>query len=203
MAEVGLGLVMTKFYELWENSFVMSDYSFVFPDARNAIFTQSYAQPTQIEGVKLIPIKSFVADEGDFSEILRFDDNGDFEHLPGFKVRQVNRTRLFGGSIKAWHVHEFQDEVWYVPPTFHLVGGLWDVRTNSPTAGATMKFVLGGGNSSLLVVPRGVAHGTVNFSGQPAELFYFVNQRFNRENPDEHRIHWDHLGADFWKPERD
>jgi len=178
-------------------------YSFVDPTLQPHLYTQSYASNKQIEGVKILPIRAFQADEGDFSEVVRFSNGGKLEGLDDFEIRQINRTRLFPNSIKAWHVHERQDEVWYVPPSFHLVAGLWDIRVGSPTLNHTMKFVLGSNVSQLLFVPKGVAHGTVNFSSQTAELFYFVSQQFNLENPDECRIHWDHLGADFWKPERD
>ena len=36
-----------------------------------------------------------------------------------------------------------------------------------------------------------------------AELLYFVDQKFDINNPDERRIPWDSLGENFWKPQRD
>ena len=37
----------------------------------------------------------------------------------------------------------------------------------------------------------------------PAELFYFVSNKFDPSLPDEKRIKWDALGTDFWAPKRD
>ena len=33
----------------------------------------------------------------------------------------------------------------------------------------------------------------------PATIVYFVNQQFNPADPDERRLPWDILGADFWQ----
>jgi dTDP-4-dehydrorhamnose 3,5-epimerase len=61
-----------------------------------------------------------------------------------------------------------------------------------------MRLVLGSGKARLLLIPRGVAHGVANLSSQPAAVIYFVNQAFNLERPDEHRLPYDLLGEDFW-----
>jgi dTDP-4-dehydrorhamnose 3,5-epimerase len=166
-------------------------------------FVQSYAPAPQIEGVKVVQIKNFSAEEGDFAEIIRINDEGGLELFPEFHLRQINRTHLFPKSIKAWHFHLKQNEIWYVAPSFHMVAGLWDLREGSPTADVTQKVVLGGGYSSLLFIPKGVAHGSVNHSPSSIQLYYFVDQRFNLNDPDEMRLHWDAKGQEFWQPERD
>ncbi len=170
---------------------------------RPKIYTQNYSKKPIIEGVKIINLISHVGEEGDLSEIIKVTSGGEIEGISGFKVAQINRTMLNQGSIKAWHLHFGQDEIWYLIPTGKLLVGLWDVRKNSSTPGITMKVILGGGNSQLLFIPKGVAHGSLNLSSQTAELFYFVNQRFNLKNPDEHRIPWDAKEANFWTPQRD
>lgn len=167
------------------------------------VYTQSYEPTTLIEGVKLLPVKSSVGDEGDFSELFRIKTNGEIENIPGFKIAQINRTRLFPHSIKAWHVHFKQDEIWYVPPTFQLFVGLWDLRKESPTCGKTMRINIGQANTVHLLIPKGVAHGSANFSSSQLNLYYFVNQQFNLNDPDEKRINWDTLGKEFWSPEKD
>lgn len=172
-------------------------------NVRPKIYTQNYSKKPIIEGVKIINLTSHVGEEGDLSEIIKVGNQGEIEGISGFKIAQVNRTRLNPGSIKAWHLHFRQDEVWYLIPSGELLVGLWDVRKDSSTQGITMKLVLGGDNSQLLFIPNGVAHGSVNFIRQTVELFYFVNQRFDLKNPDEHRIPWDAKGADFWTPQRD
>jgi len=173
------------------------------PQANDNFYLQKYGGAVQIQDVKLIDLPHINNEEGDFSEVLRLTEEGTLERFPHFKLRQINRTELFPGSIKAWHFHFRQDEIWYTGPNNHIVVGLWDVRKDSPTSGQSTKIILGNGNRNMLYIPKGVAHGSINTSLRPLNLFYFVDQQFNIENPDEQRIHWDTLGADFWKPERD
>ena len=170
---------------------------------RDKVYAQDYSKKDGIEGVKITPLTNFPSEEGDFGEIARLDSNGQLEQVPGFKLVQVNRTHLFPGSIKAWHLHFRQDEVWYIPPNRDLFVGLWDVRKNSSTNGQLTRTVLGGGKSELLFIPRGVAHGSANFTLIDVNLFYLVDEKFNIKNPDEMRLPWDAAGADFWKPKRD
>ena len=166
------------------------------------IYVQDYSAKPKISGVKIIPIKNFVGEDGDFSEIIRMS-GGKIEGLEDMEVRQVNRSRLLAGGIKAWHLHFQQEDIFYLPPSDSLLVGLWDLRKNSETNGVSMKIALGGGQSSLLYIPRGVAHGMVNVSGEPIDLFYFVSGQFDASNPDERRLPWDSLGADFWTPTKE
>lgn len=170
---------------------------------RGNTYTQDYSSSLQIEGVTFTALKTFEGEQGDFSELLRLNENGEYEGMPGFKVRQINRSRLFPGAIKAWHLHLKQNEFWYADPRSNLMVGLWDVRKASPTFNKTMKVMLGGSNAKLLYIPRGVAHGASNISGQDVRLYYFVDQQFKIEDADEKRLKWDALGSDFWIPAKD
>jgi len=170
--------------------------------SRGQVYVQDYAAKPQISDVKIIPIKNFVGEDGDFSEIIRMKD-GSIEELPDMKVAQVNRSRLLPNAIKGWHLHFEQEDIFYLPPSDSLLVGLWDLRKNSVTNGTSMKITLGAGQSSLLFIPRGVAHGMVNITGQAIDLFYFVSGQFDAKNPDERRLPWDALGADFWTPTKD
>jgi dTDP-4-dehydrorhamnose 3,5-epimerase len=173
------------------------------PTVKNNVYTQSYAPKPTIEGVKILTISTSVGEDSDFAELFRLGPTGELEMLPGFVLRQMNRSTQFSGSVKAWHLHFEQDELWYVPPESRLIAGLWDVRENSPTKNISMRIPMGGSTNRLIYIPRGVAHGTVNICNEMGVILYFVNAHFNKENPDEHRLPWDSLGADFWKPERD
>ena len=170
---------------------------------RDKVYAQDYSPKPTIEGVKILKLKNFVGENGDFSELIRLAPNGESELLPGFFLRQVNRSKQYTKAIKAWHLHYNQDEMWYVPPDEHLLLGLWDVREQSQTKGVTQKIPLGGGNSIAVYIPRGVAHGAANFSGKKANVYYFVNNQFDPKNPDEHRLPWDAAGAQFWEPPKE
>ncbi len=171
---------------------------------RPRVYLQSYKSQKPIEGVKIINLENLVDEEGDFSEVIRINKKTqEVELIPGFIIYQINRSRLFPGAVKAWHLHFRQDELWYVVSSDHLLVGLWDARENSSTKGQTMRLVMGGGKSQLLFIPRGVAHGSANLINQPVAMWYFTNQQFDPSDPDERRINWDALGKEFWKPVRD
>ncbi len=173
------------------------------PQFAKKIYTQDYSKQVSIEDVQIVNLTTNIGEEGDLSELLRINANGYVESLPKFRVMQINRTRLFEKSIKAWHIHLKQSEIWYVSPFESLHIGLWDIRKNSKTKDTIMRIVLGQGTSKLLLIPPGVAHGSANFSYKPIELYYFMNETFDIKNPDEKRLPWDSLGVNFWNPIRD
>ncbi len=164
------------------------------------ISTQDYSKKPLIDGVKIVELKNMVGEDGNFSELMRLSENGESQEFSGFFVRQISTSHILGGSIKAWHVHFAQEDVWHIMSNNKMIVGLLDVRKESVTKDLSMRLSLGGGKAHLLYIPRGVAHGAVNISKKSGTIIYFVNQQFNVENPDEHRLPWDILGEDFWKP---
>jgi dTDP-4-dehydrorhamnose 3,5-epimerase len=165
---------------------------------RAAVSTQSYASRPRIEGVQLIDLSLFSDEGGDFCEVTRFLEDGRLSHLPGYRPAQISYSLMEPGTIKAFHLHRNQDDLWFVPPGDRLLIGLLDVREGSATRDLSMRLVLGAGKARLLFVPRGVAHGVANLSPRPASVIYFVTQAFDAQNPDEHRLPYDLLGPDFW-----
>ncbi len=159
---------------------------------------QDYGKKVAIDGVKIIPLNLFVDDGGALAEIARLDDNGNLQILPEFKVKQSTFSQLLPGTIKAFHLHYNQEDLWFVMPYDRVLVGLLDSRKNSSTYQKTMRFVLGAGRAQALYIPRGVAHGLANVWTQPANMIYLVNQLFDAENPDEQRLPWNTLGDDFW-----
>ena len=166
---------------------------------RDKLTTQGYGGGTHIEGVRLLDLRLLTDDGGSFAELVRLDEQGNLEAVPEFKVRQSSYSLVLPGAIKAFHLHYSQEDVWFVPPTDRLLVGLVDARAASPTCNQTMRFVMGGGGARLLYIPRGVAHGGANLWGQPATILYYVSQQFDVSDPDERRLPWDMLGADFWR----
>lgn len=165
---------------------------------RSKMAVQDYTKKPAIEGVSVKEIRNMVGEDGDFSEVLRLTPTGEAEGYPGLQVRQINRSKVMPGTIKAWHFHLRQDEIQTVNPEDNLVIGLWDVREKSPTKGMTMKIVMGGGKAHLLYIPRGVAHGYMNISPKCATMIYVVSEQFSLEDTDERRLPWDSM-KDFWK----
>ena len=159
---------------------------------------QSYSRGPQIEGVTLTDLRRHLDDGGEFCEIARISAEGSVASFSDFVVRQMNYSSMEPGTIKAWHVHRFQSDVWFVPPSGRLLVGLLDCRERSPTANVSQRIVMGDGRAQLLRIPPGVAHGVANLTRDPQVLIYLVDMQFRGEKPDEGRLPWDFLGPEFW-----
>lgn len=170
----------------------------IFVKLKQEVFVQDYSKKKVIEGVKIVEVKKFIGEDGTFEELTRINEQGSLEGLPDFKIRQINRSKLLPGMVKAWHLHFKQEDVWYVPAEDQMILGLWDLRNDSDTKDLKMRVVMGEGSAKLVLVPRGVAHGVVNVAKGPGTILYFVNEQFNPADPDEKRLKWDAAGADFW-----
>lgn len=168
-------------------------------DYKNNLSIQDYAKKPTIDGVQLINLNIFADDGGALAEIIRLDENGNLLILPEFKVRQSTFSQMLPGCIKAFHLHYNQEDVWFIMPFDRLLIGLFDARKDASTYQNSMRFVLGGGKAQALYIPRGVAHGLANLWNAPANMIYFVNQHFDANQPDEHRLPWNILGEDFWQ----
>ena len=169
---------------------------------KHNVSVQNYQEKKSIEGVKIVEVKRYAGEDGTFEDLLRVNDKGFLELFPEFQVRQVNRSKLLPGAVKAWHLHFKQEDIWYIPPDDHMVLSLWDTREVTPTKDLTMKIVMGNSISRLVYIPRGVAHGVVNVATTPGDIFYFVNNQYKIDDPDERRLPWDAKGADFWEVEK-
>jgi dTDP-4-dehydrorhamnose 3,5-epimerase len=164
---------------------------------------QDYGKRAQIDGVQWVELKRFNDDGGAMTELGRLDQ-GAHQQLPGFVARQVNYSTMEPLAIKAFHLHKRQTDVWYVPPSDKILLVLGDVRKGSPTEGLVTRHVLGDGNSRLVRIPPGVAHGCRNL--RPATqsvIVYFVDVQFSvGDECDEGRLPWNHFGAEVWEVER-
>jgi dTDP-4-dehydrorhamnose 3,5-epimerase len=175
-----------------------------FNDAARANYSkQDYSARTGIEGVELIELRRFNDDGGAMTELGRFD-GGMHMGVDGFEAKQMNYSVLEPLAIKAFHLHDRQTDVWYVPPSDKILLVLADVRAGSATEGEVMRIVLGDGNSRLVRIPPGVAHGCKNLRPvAPGSIIYFVDVQFSvDEECDEGRLPWDHFGAEVWEVER-
>lgn len=171
--------------------------------AQRALSLQRYTGESPIAGVEVVEIRRFHDDGGSFSELGRLNQ-GIHGAFPGFEIRQVNYSEMDPGVIKAFHVHQRQTDVWFVPPSDKMLLILVDVRAGSPTDNTRQRLVLGDGTSRLVRIPPGVAHGVRNLAAARGHIIYFVDTHFSPdpEQCDEWRLPWDHVGAEIWEPVR-
>jgi len=167
--------------------------------AEKAYFRQDYGSSPKIDGVEIIEIRRRNDDGGAITELGRLSA-GMHAQLAGFEVKQLNYSEIDPGAIKAFHMHGRQTDVWYVPPEDKLLLVLHDARTGSGSEGSTMRIVLGDGNSRLIRIPPGVAHGCRNLSDSRGRIIYMVDVQFSvGDDCDEGRLPWDYLGAEIWE----
>ncbi|HOZ36502.1 MAG TPA: dTDP-4-dehydrorhamnose 3,5-epimerase family protein [bacterium] len=157
-----------------------------------------------IEGVKIKALKihpdvhkageEVVKEPGFLTEVLRADE-GLLK-----KFGQSIFTLAYPGTIKAFHWHKLQDDLWFFA-TGKVIVVLHDLRTDSPTKGETQVISAGAGDYKLILIPIGVAHGYKVLGDEPAMLFYHVTEPYNKDNPDEERIPYDDpsIGFDWTK----
>lgn len=103
------------------------------------------------------------------------------------KFGQTVFTVAYPGTIKAWHWHKKQDDLWFVA-TGQAQVVLYDKRERSKTKGETQVIMAGVNDYKLILIPAGVAHGYKVLSQEPALLFYHTTETYNKDNPDEERI---------------
>ncbi len=174
------------------------------PDAEACYRVQDYSKRPGIEGVVLVPLRRARDETGSMTELARLR-NGLVDGLEGFTAAQVNFSTLEPGAIKAFHVHRRQTDVWFVPPSDRVLLVLADVRAGSPTEGTRLTMTLGDGDSRLVRIPPGVAHGCRNIGTGTARILYLTDVHFSPEpgETDEGRLRWDLFGAGIWEPARD
>lgn len=133
-----------------------------------------------IDGIIIKPLVTHADQRGFFREIIRVTD--DF-FVDGFG--QWSHSIVYTGAVKAWHLHNVQDDYWYIPVGVLQVA-LFDLRKDSPTYRNLMEFTLGEHQPGyLLKIPPGVAHGCKAIQG-PVHMFYITSETYNPD--DELRI---------------
>lgn len=161
--------------------------------------TQDYTPRKFIDGVELLESRWFSTTDGNFAEILRYDEGKVQGIRQDFVIKQLSWSYVLCGSVKAYHYHAHQKDLWFCPPHDRLIVNLHDLREDSPTFDQHMTLVLGAGKNHILVIPEGVAHGCGNPFERPMTLFYAVTRQFDSKNPDENRLEWDAWGAHVWE----
>lgn len=125
-----------------------------------------------------------LAEPGFLMEVLR-DDDGLLK-----KFGQTTFTVAYQGTVKAFHHHERQDDLWFVA-TGRAMVVLYDMRSDSPTHGQTQVIYAGEDDYKLILIPIGVLHGYKVLSQQPVLLFYHTTESYDPQRPDEKRTPFD------------
>lgn len=152
-----------------------------------------------IEGVKIKTLKVWKdkldlvqpdVKPGFLMEVLRADE-GLLK-----KFSQTTFTVAYKGTIKAFHWHRKQDDLWFVA-TGRAMIVLYDLRENSASRGQTQVIYAGKDDYKLILIPTGVAHGYKVLSDEPVLLFYHTTEPYNAKAPDEERIPYDDKKINF------
>ena len=138
----------------------------------------------EIDGVWTKPLKVVPDERGRLMEILRADDEG-FR-----KFGQIYMTTNYPGVVKAWHLHELQEDmVACVKGMIKLV--LYDARESSPTKGTVREYFIGDHAPMLVRIPAGVYHGWKGISEDESVVVNMPTEMYDYASPDEHRLAWD------------
>ena len=136
-----------------------------------------------IAGVEIHPFPLWPDDRGYFLEVMR-SGQGLAARYPA-QSTQVSAALSYPGTIKAFHYHAHQTDLW-VPASGMLQVGLVDLRAGSATFGRRNTMYVGTLRPWQILIPPGVGHGYKVIGEQPAMLVY-VTDRFY-DPTDEGRI---------------
>ena len=114
--------------------------------------------------------------KGFLVEVLRNDD----ELLD--KFGQSTFTIAYHNTIKAFHWHKKQDDLWFISSGKAFVV-LYDLRQKSPTYAKKQIISAGKDDYKLILIPRGVCHGYKVVSKEPVALFYHTTENYNVDKP--------------------
>jgi len=136
-----------------------------------------------IEGVRVEPVALWPDDRGYFLEVARMRQGlaADFP----VETTQVSAALSYPGSIKAFHFHRHQTDLW-VPAKGMFQVALVDFRKQSPTYGARNTLYVGSMRPWQILIPPGIGHGYKVIGMEPAMLVYVTNRLYDPQ--DEGRI---------------
>lgn len=157
---------------------------------QKAMSTTPARESEQIRGVYIVPLRAATDERGYFFESFRRS------WLPPGVPEMVQGNVSFSkaGVLRGMHYHLRQADFWLVP-TGHVRAALVDLRSTSPTRGASQVLELGEEHPLGIYIPPGVAHG--HYSVSASLMTYLVDEYY--DNSDERGIRWDDpaLGIDW------
>ena len=136
-----------------------------------------------IQGVRVQPYDLWPDDRGYFLEVMRIKQGLAASFVP--ETTQVSSALSYSGTIKAFHFHQHQTDLW-VPMMGVFQVALVDLRPESPTFGLKNTLYVGALRPWQVLIPPGVGHGYKVVGEGPGVLVYVTNQIYNPR--DEGRI---------------
>ena len=143
--------------------------------------------PGLIDGVVVEAAKLHPDDRGFFMEIIRIGQGPGKSFDPA--TSQVSCALSYAGTIKAFHFHLHQTDLW-APSLGMFQVALVDLRKDSPTFGLKNTLYVGQLRPWQILIPPGVGHGYKIIGTDPAMLVYATDKFYNPE--DEGRIAYNH-----------
>ncbi len=128
-----------------------------------------------IDGVQIIPLKTFLDERGMVRHMLRCTDS----HFTQFG--EVYFSVIFPGAIKGWHVHR-KMELNYTVISGNIKLVLYDARRDSATHRELQEIFIGEDNYALVKIPPDVVNG---FKAIGSERAIVANCASIPHDPDE------------------
>ncbi len=139
-----------------------------------------------IAGVQVTPHSVWADDRGHFLEVLRVGQGLPSE-FPA-ETTQVSAALGYPGTIKAFHYHLHQTDLW-APSQGMFQVALVDLRKDSETFGRRNTLYVGTLRPWQILIPPGEGHGYKVIGNQPGMLIYVTDRFYNPQ--DEGRIAYD------------
>ena len=137
----------------------------------------------RIDGVHIKAFDLWPDDRGYFLEVARLQQGLAADFAPA--TTQVSAALSYPGTIKAFHFHRYQTDLW-VPAQGVFQVALVDMRPDSPTYGVKNTMYVGSLKPWQILIPPGVGHGYKVVGENAAMLVYVTNQLYNPK--DEGRV---------------
>jgi dTDP-4-dehydrorhamnose 3,5-epimerase len=154
--------------------------------------------PELIDGVRIEPFAVYPDDRGYFLEVHRMECG----LAAGFPAEstQISAAMNYPGTIKAFHYHLHQTDLW-VPVKGALQVALADLRRDSPTFGKRNTLYVGQMRPWRVLIPPGVAHGYKVIGKEESLLVYLTDRFYNPK--DEGRLPFDEPGIAYdWETQK-
>jgi dTDP-4-dehydrorhamnose 3,5-epimerase len=134
----------------------------------------------KIEGCSAVPLVACADERGSLFELLTVRDQ------PAEPIVHVYQVWAEPLSVRGWIYHARQsDRLCFTAGRFRIA--LYDLRSDSSTAGALAQFEAGEANPVLLTIPPLVAHWVQNAGPAPAAFVNLPTAVYRHANPDKFR----------------